>query len=78
MGMSHAVQTTISRPDGTIAERLVIEAPRAAFYVEADVGAIKADLAAIRVSDFRQSLDQSAANTLLDRVLALQAASFRD
>jgi GR25 family glycosyltransferase involved in LPS biosynthesis len=77
IGMSHVVETTISRPGHPISESLIIESPRAAFYIEADVGAIKAGLAAVQVRDFRQSLDRSAANTLVDSVSALQARSIR-
>jgi GR25 family glycosyltransferase involved in LPS biosynthesis len=72
--MSHLIETTISRPGDSAAARTIVDSARAAFYVEADPGKIRADLAGIVATDLGQRLDQSAVDTLLGRIQALRAA----
>ena len=68
--ISALLDSTIVRPGDPVAERVIADSPRAAFYVEADLKRIRADLDAVVVADIRQSMDQMAATRLLDRMLA--------
>jgi hypothetical protein len=73
--ISELLRSTIVRLGDPVAERVIADAPRAAFYVEADLRRVRADLGAVVVNDIRQRMDQLAAARLLDRMLARAGAN---
>jgi GR25 family glycosyltransferase involved in LPS biosynthesis len=67
--MDSVMASTISRPREPAAKSLIADVPRAAFYVEADLKAVKLDIAGISVTDLRLSIEQQSAIRLLDAVM---------
>jgi GR25 family glycosyltransferase involved in LPS biosynthesis len=71
--MESVMVSTISRPREPAAKRLIADAPRAAFYVEADLKALKMDIAGISVTDLRLSIEQLMAIRLIDTVMGVRS-----
>jgi hypothetical protein len=62
-------QTTIARPGYSVIERLIVDLPRAAFYIDADLPALRAAFAALPVTNPRLRDDYLNGARLLDALL---------
>jgi hypothetical protein len=52
-----------------------VESPRAAFYIEADLMTLRAEISAVPVTDLGMGIDQRSAVKLLDAMLAGRTAA---